>query len=494
MFSSAMVSSRRVRMRDSPEKPPRRDTKGHEGAEPFLRVVATNPRACMRDSVPPLSLGVLLIVFVYFLHLALHVPQAIAAPSPVSGGMLKCAVFEKFDDAPFPAPSGFHSRALASASYEGLTRLDADGQVMAGIASNWYTDDERIWRFQIALDSTAHDGSLIKANDVMVSWEEALRVHRTSLFAWPLWCIQGATAFVEGTADGLTGLRTISALELEIELTQALPQFLEALARPSAWVACPRGSAWLGTGPFRMTQWQNDHAELQAFASYRWGRPYLDSIRAISYSDAERGRAAFDFQAGTLQMLWDVEAGEPVPVWVGLELGKSRFSQPAWAQAARNAVSVDSLLEFRQLTERGWMRFAGEPLVVHPAWQPYRPHKAYRALQQSRWDERQHCRLRFDSLPERSGPSIARLLEAQLTNVSIQTHVTVEQNETPTEIHLTSLSFDKKHLNRLQAIPEMPPFLLLYEDAWHVQFSERLRGWQLGAGFPAWDSLWLADE
>ncbi len=415
-----------------------------------------------------------------------------AAPTPEYGGKLSCGAFELHAPSPFPVPESFHTRAFASACFEGLTRLDADGEVIPGVATDWYTEDSRTWRFQLALDVTFHDGQPVTTADIRQAWEYTLRLRGARVLTWPLWCIAGAEEFLSGEAQHVSGIRTLTDARLEVELSEPCPVFPEALAQPAAWIARQESGAWMGTGPFEIIEWNTDNIRLGRWDAYRWGRSYLDAIDLVYYPETRRARAAFDFEVGTRQMLWDTESGRDVPLHICLEISPTASSQSNWYRAIRYAIDVEALLRLRQIASPAQMRFLGEKVENHPAWQPYRPFKAYRMVRLADGDEAGLHSLAFAPLPGRSGTAVARRIERGPTDAGIRSRLVMDSGDSASDLYLLPIEFSGDLLGQIEPGPGVHPLLILYRDALKVQVSDSLRGWHLTGGRPAWESLWFA--
>src|SRR5215467_13043937 len=61
---------------------------------------------------------------------------------------------------------------LAGLSFETLTRIDAEGHLLPGLASFWQSDSARIWHFRLRL-ARFHDGTPVTAADVISSLNKA---------------------------------------------------------------------------------------------------------------------------------------------------------------------------------------------------------------------------------------------------------------------------------------------------------------------------------
>ena len=149
-----------------------------------------------------------------------------------------------------------------------LVRLDASGRPQPALAISWEHDAANVkWTFKLRPAVSWHDGSGVTAADVAAALEGLVPDHP--------WSVAGDT--------------------LEIDTASPWPEFPVYLAAaPGAVVlrkvAGPPVAAPIGTGPFRVADWQPARrVVLLANEDYWGGRPYLDGIQIeIGRSSRER--------------------------------------------------------------------------------------------------------------------------------------------------------------------------------------------------------------
>ena len=112
--------------------------------------------------------------------------------------------------------------------FEGLTRQDADGNVIPAGASDWTQDDNTVWTFTLRDDAKWSDGSPVTAADYVYAWRRAVDPATASPYSWyvELASIVNATEVVAGdmTPDQL-GVEAVDDHTLKVTLTQPLPFF-----------------------------------------------------------------------------------------------------------------------------------------------------------------------------------------------------------------------------------------------------------------------------
>lgn len=146
---------------------------------------------------------------------------------------------------------------MAALAFETLTEIDAQGRLQPGLASSWHADAaKRVWQFRLRL-ANFHDGAVLTAADAAAS------LTRSN----PAWKFSAA--------DRQT---------LSVETPYPVQHMPEMLALPRYAIVKRQtdstGTAVLiGTGSYRLTQWQpGERAQFSANEDYWGGRPFADSV------------------------------------------------------------------------------------------------------------------------------------------------------------------------------------------------------------------------
>jgi peptide/nickel transport system substrate-binding protein len=156
--------------------------------------------------------------------------------------------------------------------FDTLVRLDNNAQPQPSLAISWdHAPDLKRWVFTLRPNVKLHNNTLLQPAAVALSLQ-------ASNPAWK----------VSALADTVI-----------LESDTPVPDMPSEMARPrNAVMAKGSNNVPLGTGPFRVAEWQGGtHAMLQAFDGYWGGRPFLDAI------DITMGRALRD-------QLVDLETGK----------------------------------------------------------------------------------------------------------------------------------------------------------------------------------------
>jgi MarR-like DNA-binding transcriptional regulator SgrR of sgrS sRNA len=147
--------------------------------------------------------------------------------------------------------------------YDCLVTMDDEGRLQPALATSWRAESgNRRWQFQLRPGVKFHDGSPLTAEAVAASLRSANQS----------WTVLAAT-------DSVIMQRDVADPDLPAQL---------ALARNSIAKRVP-GSAFVGTGPFRITSWQAGKGVMLAANEEYWGgRSFLDGV------ELEFGRSVRD--------------------------------------------------------------------------------------------------------------------------------------------------------------------------------------------------------
>ena len=186
---------------------------------------------------------------------------AAAATQPHYGGVLHIetsAALNTLDpaqDSGFPPDSAVRAH-VAMLIFDRLVMLDASLRPQPGLGTSWEHDpDLRRWQFHLRRNVRLHDGSLLSARLVVSALSAAN----------PGWHVR------------------VFADDVAIDSDSPLPNLLAELALPrNSIVARAADGTLIGSGAFRVAQWQSGQKiVLAANEDYWGGRPYLDRIEIV---------------------------------------------------------------------------------------------------------------------------------------------------------------------------------------------------------------------
>ena len=167
------------------------------------------------------------------------------------------------------------------AMFDALTRLDTAGRLEAGLAIHWEVVGERTWRFRLREGVRFSNGEPLDAQAVVATLE---------------WLISpaGLRTLIGNEVRGVESAVAIDSSVLEVTTRSPdaiLPQRLSAamIVAPDAWATLgPDGFAQqpVGTGPFRLAEWNNTRRRVTMVANEdSWRRPLLSGLELIALPD-----------------------------------------------------------------------------------------------------------------------------------------------------------------------------------------------------------------
>lgn len=162
--------------------------------------------------------------------------------------------------------------------FEGLTRIDQNGEVQPGLAESWtISDDNLTYTFKLHGGVTFHDGTSFDAEDVKFTFERIL-----------------ADDSVNAHREFYTPIQTITVIDpltVSLTLDRVIGRFLFDLGRGDAVIVAPESAdnnanEPIGTGPFAFVQWdKGSRVILEAYSPY-WGQPvHLTKATYVFISD-----------------------------------------------------------------------------------------------------------------------------------------------------------------------------------------------------------------
>ena len=187
------------------------------------------------------------------------------------------------------------------------------------LATNWTpNEDATVWTFSLRDGVKWHDGEAFTANDVkftaeLVSAPDAVVVRRgidkpENLVGW--------TAFNEGSADSIEGIKVIDDTTIEFHLVEGDARFFDTVrwfyilpehAIDFASADLQSTDWWftkaIGTGPFKLSAYEKDQFMELVPNEYYWdGAPKLDKL--INRYFADEGAAVLALESGDIDFTY----------------------------------------------------------------------------------------------------------------------------------------------------------------------------------------------
>ncbi len=248
---------------------------------------------------------------------------------------------------------------------DGLVGFGPDGDIVPGVARDWYVEDGRRYVFHLDGRARFSSGRPVRPADVVASFERVLAPATASPRAWVLERVRGSRAFQDGSARAVAGLVARDDSTLVVELDEPFAPFLSMLAMPAARVVDvasvdPKGSKPpIGSGPWVLSEWiRGDRITLTPNPHHVRRARAIEGVRYRVIPEPFTRVA--EFEAGTIDVLEipDAEVArfrndpevssrlmrrpELRVLYVGLN--NTRFTDPRVRRALNLAVNVDQLI------------------------------------------------------------------------------------------------------------------------------------------------------
>lgn len=207
--------------------------------------------------------------------------------------------------------------------FEGLTQYDpVDCRPTPGVATHWEPSaDARTWTFHLRRDARWSNGDPVTARDFAYAYRRMLSPGLASEYAYMLFCLDGAEAFVSGqTTDFSTvGVDVVDDHTLRLRLVYPVP-YLPDLVAHASWYPVhqdtieahgamdQRGTRWtrpgnlVGNGPFTLAEWKPNQVIRVTKSPTYWDAAVvrLNEIRFYPIESTASEEAAF--RAGQIHL------------------------------------------------------------------------------------------------------------------------------------------------------------------------------------------------
>ncbi|MGH7357175.1 MAG: ABC transporter substrate-binding protein [Candidatus Rokuibacteriota bacterium] len=208
--------------------------------------------------------------------------------------------------------SDIYSRSVAQQIFDGLVQFDQTLAITPALAEFWKASrDGLVWTFNLRKGVRFHHGRECTSDDVVFSLTRVLDPRLKSAAADVFLTIRGAREYREGRATTVSGLVAVDRHTVQITLSEAFSPFVSVLAMGHAKIL-PRdvveqlgegfGTRPVGTGPFRLAQWERGKSiTLLANPDYFGGPPKLARIVYRIFPGGQADAVYEDFQRGNLE-------------------------------------------------------------------------------------------------------------------------------------------------------------------------------------------------
>jgi SgrR family transcriptional regulator len=159
-----------------------------------------------------------------------------------------------------------HSANLIANLYNRVVALDDDNTVIPELAHSWEVKDNQLTLY-LRKDVSFHDGSILKAEDVVQSF---MQIKQDLIYA-ELW-------------KPITKITSPAPLVVELEFPSGCTYILPLLSMMPASIYKESNGQVIGTGSFYMGENSDEKTVLHAFKHYFGERPLLDCVEFIQVS------------------------------------------------------------------------------------------------------------------------------------------------------------------------------------------------------------------
>jgi SgrR family transcriptional regulator len=167
---------------------------------------------------------------------------------------------------------------VSSHVFDGLVRrTNQSHEILPNIAHAWEADESRTtWTFFLRKEVLFHNGKVLNAEDVVYTFERLMQTSRRTLYSFFFKQIKSVHAL---------GPTTVS-----IELEEPNELFLFFLCTSRAAIVPKElaqlgnsrfGTQPIGTGPFKLTEMNENMCLLEVFTPYFQGRAHLDRVEIV---------------------------------------------------------------------------------------------------------------------------------------------------------------------------------------------------------------------
>jgi oligopeptide transport system substrate-binding protein len=206
--------------------------------------------------------------------------------------------------------------------YEGLTRLDAAGSVVPGVAISWQRTATDTWVFTLRRDAKWSDGHPVTAADFVYAWQRVSDPKTASPYTVAVEFLKNAKAVIAGKLPpSALGVRALDPYRLEVKTEGPVP-FLPELLPNSSMAPVDRatiakyGANWTrpgnltGNGPYVLVDWQPNNRIVLTKNPHYWNAAHV-AISKVTWMPIDNDETAMRmFSAGQFDMTYTVPSGQ----------------------------------------------------------------------------------------------------------------------------------------------------------------------------------------
>ncbi|MEA3287245.1 MAG: ABC transporter substrate-binding protein [Candidatus Marinimicrobia bacterium] len=196
---------------------------------------------------------------------------------------------------------------ITALMYDNLVQFGVGSEIEPGLAESWeISEDGKIYTFNLRKNVKFWDKTPFTSAHVKHSFERVLNPEARSPQTWLLMPIQGASEYMQGKADSVSGISIINPTQIKLFLKTPFAPFLGFLGAPATAIVSDKSNnlkeSPMGTGPWIFQEWQADRKLIfHQNKDYYNGAPKLDGL--VLNNIPEILTAALEFEAGNLDVM-----------------------------------------------------------------------------------------------------------------------------------------------------------------------------------------------
>ncbi|OAJ55164.1 peptide ABC transporter substrate-binding protein [Paraburkholderia ginsengiterrae] len=205
--------------------------------------------------------------------------------------------------------------------FEGLTRIDAAGAIVPGVAQSWTRTAPDTWVFKLRHDARWSNGQPVTAADFIYSWQRVIDPKTGSKYTILVEFVKNAKAILAGKAPLTSlGVRAVDPYTLEVKTEAPAAFFPQLVAMPSMApvnrdVVAKFGGEWtrpgnfVGNGPYALADWQPGNRIVGTKSKTYWNAGNV-VITKVTYLPIENDETAMRmYQAGQFDYTYQIPSG-----------------------------------------------------------------------------------------------------------------------------------------------------------------------------------------
>ncbi len=219
-------------------------------------------------------------------------------PTPPQKKMLVIGVTDKISDLDTSNAYDFYTWEVLNNIMGGLvTYKPGTADIVPAMAQSWNVNaNATIWTFHLRKDVKNHNGTVLKAQDVVWSIERVMRINGD-----PAWLVTSFVKKVTATDDYTVVFTLKHPTAYFLALLTDPPYFPVSRAYDPNHIQSDQTAG--GWGPYYITKWVRDQElDLQANPNYYGPKPKIEKIVIKFYKDATTMRLAL--QNGEINIAW----------------------------------------------------------------------------------------------------------------------------------------------------------------------------------------------